>query len=289
MPCPFLREAQVRKCLAAPLRKQIAGGAAGAELCGSPRFGECALFRELGAEAGGARRCPHLEESYVQYCGAAPVAKYVPYSQPQSTRCGGGGHRYCELYLSLARGPAAPDGVAAPGHLFFSPNHMWLDADEDGSCHIGIDALLARVLGPLDAVSFINGKGSRRPSAVLTVHGVDWPMTFPAAVLVERANLHLRAGPDRITADPYGGGWLFEGWELPNGARAELISGARAAAWMAAEVERVSEWVHGVAARRQPAVLNDGGLFAAGLAALLDREETLNLFHQFFGPHASWT
>jgi hypothetical protein len=32
----------------------------------------------------------------------------------------------------------------------------------------------------------------------------------------------------------------------------------------------------------------DGGVFQAGLAARLGREDLLGLFHQFFSPYASW-
>ena len=38
----------------------------------------------------------------MQYCGAAPVAKFVPYSESLLSRCGNDSFRYCELYLAMA-------------------------------------------------------------------------------------------------------------------------------------------------------------------------------------------
>ena len=45
---------------------------------------------------------------------------------------------------------------------------------------------------------------------MLTVRGVDLTLAFPEALPIVAANLRLRASLDRLTADPYGSGWLFE-------------------------------------------------------------------------------
>ena len=39
------------------------------------------------------------------------------------------------------------DGIQTTGWHFYSRNHMWLDIDEDGICHVGIDPFFARVRG----------------------------------------------------------------------------------------------------------------------------------------------
>src|SRR5207253_2648693 len=128
MCCPFLREGRAQYCHAAAVRKLILNGpgAAAGGRCTSTAHRECALVRE---EDHPADRCAHLEEIHVQYCGAAPVAKLVPFSESQLSRCTSGGYRYCDSYLALAR---PRKGLEAPPDLLYAPNHMWLDAADDG-------------------------------------------------------------------------------------------------------------------------------------------------------------
>ena len=47
-----------------------------------------------------------------------------------------------------------------PGWLFYSPSHLWLDVGDDGLCHLGIDAFLARVVGSVERLVFLTPKGS---------------------------------------------------------------------------------------------------------------------------------
>jgi glycine cleavage system H lipoate-binding protein len=225
--------------------------------------------------------CPFFAQSLVQYCGAAAVTKYVPYSEAGLSRCGTAAHRYCDLYLALAH-PDIPD---VPDWLWYAPNHMWIDASEDGACHVGIDNLLARVLGEVERVILI-GSGLCRPAAVVTVRGVDVQLVFPNPFLVTTANVYLRANPSKLTSDPYRLGWLFEGRQ-PTGsdARSGLICGSDAGQWMDSELESVSRVVHEQLARARR-VVADGGAISRDFARYLDRDEVLELFHRFFSP---WT
>ena len=306
MNCPFLKETMVRSCAAAPVRMQIRNSleTLGLEKCSTPEYGQCAVYRERAgdAEAAGAR-CPYLLERLVQFCSVAPVTKFVPYSEASLSRCGSGGHEYCSLYLNFAQpGLANPhagderdpvvEGVRVPRRLFYSPNHMWLDVREDGSCHVGVDGLLARALKSVAGVTYATLKGVKRPSAALTLDGVTWPVTFPNPMLISGANLYLRRHPEKLVEDPYGEGWLFEGWEAPSAkVREGLLNGTQAAAWMAQEVQRLNEFVHACAVRSEQSLgplMNDGGAAVAGLAGQLQREELLRLLNEFFAPHAAW-
>ena len=100
----------------------------------------------------------------MQYCGAAPVTKFVPYSESLLSRCGNDGFRYCELYLGMAHPGQwrrrSRTASRCPDWLRYSANHMWLDVTEDGICHAGIDAFLSRALGPIDRISYVwqNGR-----------------------------------------------------------------------------------------------------------------------------------
>jgi glycine cleavage system H lipoate-binding protein len=290
MQCPFLREAEVKSCRASSFRKQIpqTGTIPIAGRCESAGHTECPVYCERPAAGEDGVRCPFLAASRVQYCAAAAVTKFVPYSETSLSRCGTGGHRYCELYLAMSE-PA--DGAKPPDDVLFAPNHMWLDAPGDGACHVGLDAFFARVAGVPERISFVTGKGVARAAAVLTVAGMDIPMVFPNAIEITECNLRLRSRRERVASRPYTLGWLFEGIEpAGGGARRGLIGGRAARAWMEREEYRFTRFLR-EAPRRQSdglGTMADGGTPAADAIRHLDRDVALRLLHDFFSPHASW-
>lgn len=286
MACPFLREVQVKYCRTATVRKLIplAQGAAAEERCVSADHVHCKAYQlePDGASTAADGPCPYLTESLMQYCGAAPVTKLVPFSEASLSRCGARTFRYCELYSSMAH-PVLLDpleAIEAPPWLRFSANHMWLDVSDDRVCHAGIDAFLSRALGTVDAVNFVWLNGRRRPAAVITVAGMDLEVVFPNPMELTGCNVHLRANPSRIVNEPYTGGWLFEGIALP-----ETLDGLRegpaAQAWMEQEQLHMNEYLQ---QQTCAAGACDGGLFAAGLPQRLDRTAWLGCYHEFFVP-----
>jgi glycine cleavage system H lipoate-binding protein len=311
MRCPFLRDEQVKSCQAAPFRKTLARSAAHgeAERCSSPDHASCPVARHSHEAHPSPSRCPFLQETLVQFCAATPLPAYVPWSSSPEVRCTHDGHRFCELFLaaagSAARGPAQPPadplearvevvaGVPMPGWLFYAENHTWLDPGDDGLWHLGVDAFLAQVMGVVERLAFLTVKGTVRPAVVLTVRGVDLTLVFPCTAPLVAANTRLRSSLDRLTADPYGRGWLFEVRSPAQGRGTKgappahppgpgLRSGAPARDWMAAEVQRVTDIVHArfVAARGERAA--DGGRFAPDMLQYLEREEILRLFADLF-------
>jgi glycine cleavage system H lipoate-binding protein len=296
MRCPFLNEAEVSCCQAASVRKpiRITARTAPFDRCSTPSHRECSVYRERLPEeqAAGTERCPFLDTSLVQYCTAASSTKFVPYSDSPTTRCGGESFHYCDLYLSLAHagnepGDRSVETIGMPGRLYFAPNHMWLDRTDDGSCHIGIDAFLAKTLGHVERISFVTLSGLRHPAVVLTSQGVDLQLTFPNEVIIVRPNLYLRADPQRVIADPYRAGWLFEAREAAGKpAHANLRSGDKAEYWMRSDVERLSMAAHRYLQQIQPDLAGDGGTFGPDLLERLSREEILALFQDYFSPFA---
>ena len=303
MQCPFLREAQVESCRHSLFRKLIVRNPENTALekCSSARYIECPAYQLNPQDGPAESRCPFLEESLAQYCAAASAPKYIPYSEASLSRCGSDTFRYCDLYLAMAHPDSSTlprvEGVPLPPWLYFSPNHMWLDVSEDGSCHIGIDALLANTLGRVERISFLTGRGVHRPAAVLTAHGTDFHMVFPNRILITGANLYLRANTDPLTTDPYRFGWLFEGRAATaaegggDDPKQGLMSGAEAAqVWMRNDVVRLNEFVHEQIARATDdavAVPADGGSFAPGLVEQLEHEQALELYHRFFSPYSN--
>lgn len=314
MKCPFLKDASVKYCEASAYRKMLLKDAISAqsERCSTSAWRACPAARLRDSDPSH-ERCPFLHEAQAEYCGAASVTKFIPATNDLLSRCNSDGHLYCELFLVHAdpvgerrphhrSGLPADDpsaaGVPMPHDLRFSPNHMWLDVSDDGSCHIGIDAFAAKVLGPVERVTFVPQRSGSCPTAVLHVNGVDVSMVFPEPHAVS-ANVYLRTSPAKLTEDPYGAGWLFECSERPaaapgvdaNATGAKLLSGSEAVAWMQDEMRRLNEFVqeriacHDVGGIRSMA---DGGTVEDGLAAHLDRDDLIALASDFFTAQADW-
>jgi glycine cleavage system H lipoate-binding protein len=295
MNCPFLKEARVKYCDKSSIRKMIRiAGHVAQETCSSRRYKQCAVYGRFPEDSEGTQ-CPYLRESLAQYCAASTVSRFIPYSEPLLSRCGGDSYRYCDVYLGTAAPPtgqAAPGkrdgavgGIVVPNWLHYSANHMWLDAAKGGSCHLGLDAFLTRVLGTVERITFLKQTGVHRPSAVLTVRGIDLEVVFPNSILLTASNLYLRANPAKLTADPYGMGWLFQGVQLPGQppVTSGLKQGGDALPWIEREIGHMSSflaecWV----SRRGASLMNDGGVFSPDVLQHLNHEETLRLFHEFF-------
>lgn len=318
MRCRFLSDANVRFCEASAFRKMIAETATADERCSSADWVSCpAAASRLPGEVDGTR-CPFLQDALMQFCAAAPVRKYIPASDALLPRCNSDDHLYCELYLAkadpegfrlpepqtgsrrcpTAARPVTVDGIPVPSRLSYTPNHMWLDVAEDGHCHVGIDGFLAHVIGEVEKIGFVTSRTLDRPIAVLTVNGADLQMAFPNPLQNTAANFYLRTNSAKLTTDPYGAGWLFEGIEptlhgAPAGAamRSGLIPAENAARWVYAEVMRLGEWVR--ARISQPCgdgsrLMTDGGTVERGLASRLDHEGVIDLFNEFFSPLLAW-
>jgi glycine cleavage system H lipoate-binding protein len=296
--CPFLREEQVKSCQVAPFRKSLARSSANGEgeLCTSTDHRSCPAVHESHEAHPDAARCPFLRESLVQFCAASSRPTYVPWSESPDLRCGHDGHRFCALFLAAAsaRGPALPtadpdesgtavvDGVPVPGWLYYADNHMWLDAGDDGLCHLGVDAFLVRLVGEVERLTFLTVKGDVRPAVVLTVGGADLTLVFSRPLHLVAANTRLRSGLDPLVADPYGLGWLFTArWDVDAGG---MRHGRAAREWMASEVSRLSTVVHEhlLHPRAGAAMPADGGSPAPGFLRHLEREDVLRLFAAFF-------
>jgi glycine cleavage system H lipoate-binding protein len=300
MRCPFLREAQVKFCQASPYRKLIVRlpDQTARERCSSPDYVNCPSALQHLEERPSLAHCPFLNESLVQYCAAAPVPKYVPFTESTGSRCTTENHRFCELFLAIS----APDQIEDheeprfPRDLQFTANHFWIDLAEDRTLHIGCDEFLTSTLGPPDRISYVQESGACRPGIVFTVGEVDLPMVFPHPVHLSGTNAVLRTDPGRVSEDPYGRGWLFEG-KLPrsrDGGESRLaeslIPGAEAEKWVRGELRRLAELLQELASARHGAAvpsLAGGGIPQGPFGRALTRVELLRLHAEFFSPFVS--
>lgn len=341
MRCPFLREAQVKFCCASEFKKLILRGPSPAntsgsaeiqERCSSPEYVSCPSAKQRFEDLPSQDHCPFLQESLSQYCAASSYVKYVPYSDPNLTKCGTSSHRYCELLMTMQNprlltphdviapeidredessdGYWLVDGIQTVGWLHYSRNHMWADYDEDGTCHIGIDAFLARALGRVERLAFAAIGAEHNPTVSITVNGIDLPMIFPVRVTVTSVNSRVRADPGRLVTDPYTLGWLFEGkvktYSEKGGHQViaashvgrNLVSGTRAKSWMEEETRRLTEFVSGIPSmdekpaakgEKSPALMADGGMFTENILNHLKKEDILKLYNEFFSPRPAAT
>jgi glycine cleavage system H lipoate-binding protein len=311
MKCPFLKDTVVRTCDLSPVRKMIPTSSISEESqrCSTPEFKSCPVAEDQFEGQSALSSCPHLCESMVQHCAAQSTTQFIPYNNDLLSRCNSDAHRYCTLYLQRAypgsdSGAQPPNGghqeigggrmaetiPATPARLQFSRNHMWLDIAPDGTCHVGVDAFLARVLGQVDSATFLPDAEERRPSVILNINGTDLRLTFPRRLNITGCNYRLRSHPETLTEDPYGNGWLFEGQVSKceansEGAGEEMLSGDKARRWIEDEMDRLSDFVHSRLSRpnqTDEVLVADGGVAAPQLAQNLDRDELLQLFNLFF-------
>ncbi len=297
MQCPFLKETLVESCRHSMFRKLIVRNPENMALerCSAGTFSECPLYASAPQANLDALRCPYLDESLVQYCAAAPVPKFIPFSEAVLSRCGSAAHRYCDLYISMAHPETADvphvDGIAVPQWLHYAANHMWLDASEEGVCHIGIDALLARTLGQVERITYLTPRGVHHPAVVIGAGTAEFHMVFPNRLLITGPNVYLRANPSKLAADPYRSGWLFECRPVPDAAEevtAGLYAGGEPATrWMQAEYDRLGAFIHnqaGLSSNGEDTLVADGGTVAPGVVHYADRDCIARLYHAFFSP-----
>ncbi|NWF85031.1 MAG: hypothetical protein HXY18_14530, partial [Bryobacteraceae bacterium] len=281
MTCPFLREACVWGCRSSSARKLIpqATAAPPGTLCLNGGYSHCSGFvgaAESPVEPPGV--CPNLEKLAVQYCAAAPVTKFIPYSEAMLIRCGSDAHRYCDQFLDqTGSGRGAPregDLISVPEDLLYAERHWWFDLPAEGPWHAGLDAFTSRLAGPADRVSFIPARAGSAPAVVLTAGDRDFTFALAESLIVTATNLQLRLHPRRIFDAPYDRGWIFEG-VLTGRQCAELrqrLSDARRARRRMEEDARLVNERLQQFCPREFAALADGGLFEAGILAKLDRE-----------------
>jgi len=274
----------------------LEGADTDSEICSGPSYSDCPVVknaqpsRTIPACDDSSSGCPWLRNSLVQYCSAAAWRKFIPASEPALLKCGRASFRYCDLYRStVSLDSSIPDFEEAetahpPVDLDYTPNHMWLDRTVRGQWQIGIDDFLTRVVGSVEQLTFLTVNGLCQPELVLTVRGVDLHLAFPNRILIKAANLYLRAEPSRLTADPYGAGWLFEGTpEESEEHRTPLVPGTEAASWMRNEYERLNDYLKKYgAARAFGEDSADTGFRRTALLDGLSRDQIISLFSEFF-------
>jgi glycine cleavage system H lipoate-binding protein len=156
-----------------------------------------------------------------------------------------------------------PEGVA------LHAGHAWARLGDDGLVTVGIDDFAQKLVAPENLVLPRTGDHvlAGRPAFAIGDQVVTVPMLSPVEGEVVAVNQTARERPE-ILHDPYGAGWLFK-VKAPEGlARAQLMVGEAARAFL----DRTAE---ALALRVSPElghVLQDGGAPIHGLARALAGE-----------------
>jgi len=276
------------------------------EQCSGQDYYKCALVRERHEGPLPKDRCPFLSVGDVHYCALAPIPKLIPCNQTTVSRCTNEGHKYCQLFLDMARAgeeTSPADGrstdagdqmieISMPDSLAYAPNHLWFDCGNGRTCHVGVDAFFGRALGKVDEVIYPHHENNRRPMVRFRTDGFDFDLVFPGEIQEIEINAHLVADPSEVLRDPYGRGWLFEGVTLParrNDAirtlEKDLLRGAAARRWMNQECARLNGFVHEHLHENSEDTglpLPFGCRVQDHLAEILDRRTLVRLHSEFF-------
>ncbi|GAB4235636.1 MAG: hypothetical protein Kow00109_08930 [Acidobacteriota bacterium] len=163
---------------------------------------------------------------------------------------------------AVAEAPVIPD---APADVLLAGNHAWLRMAPGGAFRIGLDSVLAGLLGRIDEVSTLP-EGSRvragEPFLTLQVGGRRVSLTAPVSGRLQRVNPDLDREKDDLASFAYDT-WVCE--IQPEELALEgavLRMGEAARSWLRRQLNEIQELLlnEGVAAASLP----DGGLLRRG-------------------------
>lgn len=187
------------------------------------------------------------------------------------------------------RAPIAPVDVTVPAGVFLSPQHSWLQIRENGRVRIGLDALVAGLIGQISAVSLPSpGHALKAGEPVFSVwmgeKNVD--VVAPVAGTVKAVNARLIDRPDTLFDRPYTN-WICEMDAADLGSDVKSLRiGSQALTWLRTEAERMADFLmrH---TTREPAlgtVMADGGTPSSGALEVLDRSAWREFQQRFLAP-----
>ncbi len=106
---------------------------------------------------------------------------------------------------------AAAHEFCIPGGVFLSESHVWVRIEPNGHVRLGIDDLVRKALGQIDAVKLPEkGASCARGQELfsLTRSGKSVAFVAPLTGKVLQANDALGRRPAEIAESPYGAGWI---------------------------------------------------------------------------------
>ncbi|MEA2031468.1 MAG: glycine cleavage system protein H [candidate division Zixibacteria bacterium] len=136
-------------------------------------------------------------------------------------------------------------GCEMPSDLFYSHGHSWVRSEKDDSVRIGLDDLVAHLIGSIDGVEMPKpGKKLRQgePALRLIRDGELVEMCSPMDGEVIMVNQSVVDTPRVLSDKPYNDGWLLTiRPRIDEHNLSELMFGKNAHNWQRNEVTRLSE------------------------------------------------
>jgi glycine cleavage system H lipoate-binding protein len=170
---------------------------------------------------------------------------------------------------------AGLDEYFLPQGVFASSGHLWSLLMPSGKLRMGIDPLVAKMIGRIDQV-IAPAKGQRiyKGDSLLKIKQGRRVMQFNSLIdgTIEEVNLKILEKPGSLNAGHPTNDWAVS--IKPSGlsqAVKSMFVGDEARSWMQAELNRMREFLSGAA--MQPAfapTLPDGGLPAEGVLQQMD-------------------
>jgi glycine cleavage system H protein len=171
------------------------------------------------------------------------------------------------------------NGITLWDDLYYTPGHVWLKREKGKTAKIGIDDLVAKLIGKADAVVFpekgksIKG-GERAIKILLENEALSIPVPVSGKVL--SVNRALERDPYRITRDPFGAGWIIK-VSAENGEFKNFITGKNAEKWMTKEIESLNSMLSteaGITAA-------DGGEISSRGLRRIEKEKRVEIIRKF--------
>ena len=184
-----------------------------------------------------------------------------------------------------------PERFALPGGLFFHPAHTWANLLFSGQIKVGVDDFLQKLFGRIDAVTLPPvGTEVKQGQPLMSIRQGGRVAMLPAPVdgVVCAINGELAKSPNLLRREPYTRGWLVA--LRPTDLTADLSRlaiGEGAFRWLKSELSRFEEFLQGIMAVHQDALVGataaDGGLSPDGLLERLDEESWKAFQSKFLG------
>ncbi len=173
---------------------------------------------------------------------------------------------------------------------YFHPKHTWIQPEASDRIYVGIDSIVATVLGSIDAISLpLPGQRIRRgENCCQVIQGSRaFSILSPISGRIVEINEDLENFPDKVILDSLGKGWLF--CVEPDDLEEDLQycrGGDSVFPWYMKELQ----WLDSVLAdnlqRRQKQLgqtMYDGGELSRNLRDLLSPDEYRQLVLSFIG------
>ncbi|UCF80562.1 MAG: hypothetical protein JSV08_08650 [Acidobacteriota bacterium] len=159
----------------------------------------------------------------------------------------------------------APANLRLPENVFLTDGHTWLRPNEDGTLDVGLDDLLGKILGRVDAIVPPVSSTARRGDTAFTLRSGkrELSLRMPFDGKIEAVNPKVLDAPETVRDDAYREGWVLRVKPASMAAALRPMKIAEdAKTWLRREAERLRDFlVTSLGSTLQPSqvALQDGG------------------------------